>query len=554
MKETFDQFDNNQNYCISQEMRNQLRLDPKIGAGNFIFYAYKINPLPAVPILYLDSKFHAINGENYNHLSLDEIYKLVHLYATWYLTCGIQKKTPVAIFMNDGIGYLIHFMALTSIGAIPALINSHMNCEIAVKFINKIAAELVIVDSDHYLPMKTLFSSHGYNILIININTIILIDPNFHPYVHEDDDPIMITHSSGTTGMPKAICLQHSGFFYGIRYLLSLPAMEGIERLLSSLPSSHNSAIAYSMYALLSGVQLMISSQRVGFEVLKLIEKFKPSTIVSFPETYVQMLEQDLNKYDLSSISYWINSGDAAHERHIKALVKYGYHYRGLQKIQGSQFVDGLGSSEMGHTLFRIIHTSTTNTFERCIGSPQPWVSAVVLDQNGKQLSFGKIGWLGVKGPSITSGYWNESVLTHRSKSGSYWLTGDVVYQDDKGLFYHLDRIQDVIYTLQGPLYSIWAEELIMRAIDEIFDCSIVATNINNNITPAIFVLMAKGYSMTEKEILIRCNSILSQYEMPLLSVVYIVENVPRGITGKVLKRLLRDNLSNKVVNYVTSN
>src|SRR5207248_2322197 len=134
-------------------------------------------------------------------------------------------------------------------------------------------------------------------------------------------------------------------------------------RILSSLPHSHNCAIAYLMMALLSGTPVYIASDHRGAAVLRAIERFRPGMVVSFPQTYVEMTECDLDACDLSSVSLWFNGGDAAHESHIRALIRHGSHLENGRRVPGSVFVDGMGSSEMGFSLFRNVHTLQTNRY-----------------------------------------------------------------------------------------------------------------------------------------------------------------------------------------------
>src|SRR5690606_13250476 len=118
-------------------------------------------------------------------------------------------------------------------------------------------------------------------------------------------------------------------FFYGVRYRIGVPRVVGGERILSSLPHSHNCAISYLMLALLSGTPVFVTSDHSGANVVRQIAAFRPSMVVSFPQTYVEITEQDLESFDLSSVELWFNGGDAAHETHIRKLISYGSYRRG---------------------------------------------------------------------------------------------------------------------------------------------------------------------------------------------------------------------------------
>ena len=64
-----------------------------------------------------------------------------------------------------------------------------------------------------------------------------------------------------------------------------------------------------------------------------------------------------------------------------------------------------------------------------------------------------------MRAPTITPGYWNDSLLTVRSRLAGYWLTGDLVYRDGNGELFHVDRVPDAIKTRSGMVYSLVVEE-----------------------------------------------------------------------------------------------
>ncbi len=270
---------------------------------------------------------------------------------------------------------------------------------------------------------------------------------------------------------------------------------------------------------------------------------------MSFPDVYVELAEQSTPEERFDSVTTWINTGDAAHETHIRRLVAHGYHYRGEARVRGSQFVDGLGSSEMGHSSFRIIHTPYTNTYDRCVGFPQEWVEAAVLDDDGHMVPTGTVGRLGVRSPSVTQGYWNDCALTYRSRMRGYWLTGDLVYRDHLGCFYHLDRISDAIPTADGPLYSLQTEELILKHQQCLADCTVIGARqpigAGNDTAPVMLGVMRPGYTDDPAVLLATVNRVQGALGRPRIAAAHLVErgDLPVGVTGKVLKRALRERI-----------
>ena len=147
----------------------------------------------------------------------------------------------------------------------------------------------------------------------------------------------------------------------------------------------------------------------------------------------------------------------------------------GRVTVKGSHFVDGLGSSEMGHNGFHITHTIDSDHYGRCIGKPYQFAEAAVLTSTGEELPLGKVGLLGFRSPSVSPGYWNDSVTTYRFRLNGWFLTGDLVYRDDTGHYFHLDRVPDAVAGFEGPqLFTSMSEERILAALPEVADCTVI--------------------------------------------------------------------------------
>jgi len=538
----------NTNTILSESLRKAHAENKKLGCGNFLHIAAEASPTADQRHLWLNETCRLFTGEVFEGFSLTELRHAVDTYASWYYGAGVRPKDPIGIYVSEGVGNLIHYLALNAIGAIPAIVNGNMNAATAAKWMEKVGVVGLYTDESH----ASLINPHIQNnaalrFLVTDASAAKVFRPELpshYPFEHADQDPVLIGHSSGTTGIPKAVEFQHRQFFYGIRYRLGLPFSAGSERILSALPHSHSAGIAYLMLAVLNGCSTMILSTNQPDVVTSSIETFKPSMVVAFPETYVLLNDIDLDKYDLDSIQLWFNGGDAAHEAHIRRLVAKGHHTVEGKRRPGSVFIDGLGSSEMGFSLFRNVHTPTTENYNRCIGKPLDWVDAAVLGENGEKLPPYKVGKLGVKSPTITPGYWNDSVLTARSQVNSYFLTGDLFYYDEQGRFYHVDRIPDVINTREGVVYSLQTEEMLLRKFPAISDLSVVASPEENGFNSAVAVVrLRKGDNSTSATLLQEFNQILELAgKKPLHAVVFgDLEDFPLGPTGKVLKRELRE-------------
>src|SRR5262249_1605101 len=126
--------------------------------------------------------------------------------------------------------------------------------------------------------------------------------------------------------------------------------------------------------------------------------------------------------------------------------------------------------------LFGGLTTPETPRNDRCVGKPQDAViRAAILDEDGEEVPDGTVGLMGVITPSRTPGYWKNERLTKSFELNGFWLTGDVARRDSDGNYHHLDRTFDVIDTVDGPVYSLELEEvLIADCADVVRDCTVI--------------------------------------------------------------------------------
>ncbi|SLM49933.1 Long-chain-fatty-acid--CoA ligase [Nitrospira japonica] len=537
---------------LSNDIRNRLRLDPNLGAGNFLHHALAVSLQNDLPLVFSATPFIVPGGGSRSELSITELASIARQYSAWYLRRGVGPTDPVALYFEDSLQCLIQYLAVTAIGAVPVLTNGMMDTAVAARHFERVGVVGAMTDHARLATLGAHLDVGRLKFIdcleeVAGVHAIPL--PSWYPFKHNNDDPVMITHSSGTTGVPKAVVLQHGGWFHGVRQLLGLDLAQGASRYLSALPVSHNASIAYAMHAILNGAAFMCIPSLDIQALAREIADFRPATVLAFSHSFVRLAELDRSGFDFSSVTTWINSGDAAHEPHIRRLVANGYHYRGTERVVGSQFVDGFGASELGHSSLRVIHTPYTSNYDRCIGVPQSWVDVAVFDADGRRVPTGVIGQLGVRSPSVTPGYWNDSLLTYRSRLHGYWLTGDLVYRGADGCYYHVDRTSDIVRTARGPLYSLQTEESVLQAHGhQIADCTVVGVAaVDGGVEEAVLLAIPiPGTAIDVSELLSTINRAQDSLGRPRLARVQSSRwsDIPLGLTGKVLKRALRKRLA----------
>ncbi len=526
-----------------RSIRAQLAGDPLVGAGNVLTTRIRLGLGLDEPLLTFDTPVD--EHPAWQPLTLRELDRAVRARAASLAALGVRPRDPVAVQSGAAADQVLAFLALSRLGAIPALINPLLDGERSAIYIGRLNAVGVLGDAEHLAQL----TRHGLTTpLLPEIGTLGAGDPEDapEPFPHWSGDPVAITHSSGTTGLPKAVVHSHDSLYAAIRYRLGLPRPQGSDRMLSALPAPHAATLIALNLALSTGAELLLLSRQTGPEVLDAIEQWRPRGVFGFATTWADLARHDLTKRQVDSVGLWWNTGDCAHEAHIRRLIAAGSREQatraGRVRTPGSVFVDGLGSTEMGHSHFFITHSAETDRYGRCVGRPHAFVDCAVLGPDGQVLGVGEVGELGTTSPTLALGYWNDSATTFRTRVRGYFLTGDLMYRDEEGYYYHVDRAVDSVDLGDGKrLYTAMSEERVLADCPEVLDCTVVAVRDGDQVVTDVLLQLTAGAD-PDTDRTEQVTAALEEAVAATVRQVLVVEEgrIPLGPTGKVRKVLLR--------------
>ncbi|KDN82329.1 class I adenylate-forming enzyme family protein [Kitasatospora cheerisanensis] len=527
-----------------RSIRSLLANDPDVGAGNVLASRIALGLGLDAPLLTFDTPVdgHAA-GEA---LTLRQVDRAVRARAAALHALGVGHRDPVVVYTTAAADQVLSFLALTRLGAIPALLNPGVDGERAARYIARLGAVGILTDPAH----RAVLAGHDPAAPVLaDAARLGDADPESAPapYRHAADDPVAITHSSGTTGMPKAVVHSHASLYASVRHRAALPRPQGIDRVLSALPAAHAATLIAVNLALSFDGRLHLLSSQSGPVVLDAIERWQPLAVFGFATTWADLARHDLAARDVSSVGLWWNTGDCAHEAHIRRLIAAGSREtvtrEGRGRLPGSVFVDGLGSTEMGHSHFHITHAPGTEKYGRCVGRPHTFVDCEVVGPDGEPLGPGEVGELATASPTLAPGYWNDSVTTYRTRLRGRFLTGDLMYRDEEGYYYHVDRLVDSVDLGGGRrLYTAMSEERVLADVPGVLDCTVVAVKDGERVVTDVLLLLADGADPAADrtaEVL----AALDEHTAATVRSVLVVgaDDLPLGPTGKVRKVLLRE-------------
>ncbi|MCM4152898.1 long-chain fatty acid--CoA ligase [Arenibacter sp. N53] len=377
------------------------------------------------------------------------------------------------------------------------------------------------------------------------------------------NDPVYLVHTSGTTGIPKSVILRNGPQSFAIKgWLCYVHLSRRRDKGYMAVPNNHQAVILTFNASLLLGLPCHWSSYHdaESFDATTTIAKLEKGGFTGFfgfPNTYTQLKELNLANYDLSKMRVWASTADASHEVIISRFLHQGSVFKNLGiPIKGAVFLDAQGSSEVGTPSVLRYYTKFTRKYNRRIGRPgsTPLGPSIrIANIKGELVEKEEVGRLEVKGKTVFNAYWNDHDLTIKSFHDKWFFTGDVARIGKDGHIVQLDREVDVIHTKNFPVYSLLIEEILHKH-EAVFDiCVYGFSQKDGSQLPAAVVALRTGYGYTEEVLLEALNSLLSLDQKLISLEILPWLQFPFGVTGKTLKRTLRERSKERVKQLINA-
>lgn len=349
------------------------------------------------------------------------------------------------------------------------------------------------------------------------------------------EDPALLIHTGGTTGVPKAVTLSHHNLCADVTQSIAwVPTLhEGAEVFYAPLPFFH--AFGFSV-SLLTGIRfgatIAIFPKFDPAQVLLSQRRLPCTFFVGVPPIYERLLKgaEDLN-VDLSSISFALSGAMPIDAQLVAAW----------EAKTGGYLIEGYGMSEASP----IILGSPVSPLRRpsSLGIPYPSTEIRIVDPENpdKDVENGEIGELLVRGPQVFLGYWNNLEETENVMMGDWLKTGDLVKVVD-GFVVMADRRKELIISGGFNIYPTQVEEVI-RSMPGISDVAVVGIpgGSRGEDVAAALVLEA-GASLNLNEVRTWAEKSLAHYALPRQIVV--LEQLPKSQLGKVMRKRVREQLA----------
>lgn len=346
-------------------------------------------------------------------------------------------------------------------------------------------------------------------------------------------DLAVLQYTGGTTGVAKGVMLGHDNMGANIQQCAAVLHAIGDEPevFLGLLPYFHVYGLTVCInFATALGATVAPYPQFVPQEVLKAIDKVKPTIFPSAPAVFNALLQQkNIKSFDLRSIRYCV-TGSAPMPVELAKQFK---------DLTGAEIIEGFGLTETSP----VTHLNPLRGQRKTgsIGLPFPDTDASIVDteMGTEHLPPGQVGELVIRGPQVMHGYWGRPKETAEALRNNWLYTGDIASMDEEGYFFIVDRKKDLI--ISGG-YNIYPREIdeVLYEHPQVADavCVGVPHKTRGEILKA-YIVPKKGEEIDKKELTAFCRQKLANYKVP--KKIEFRQELPKTIVGKVLRRVLRE-------------
>lgn len=471
-------------------------------------------------------------GKSFTYKQLD---RLANRVANSLRGLGISRGDRVALFLPNIPEFVIAYLGILKIGAVAVSLNVMLKSG-EVKFIlNDCSAKVLITTEeqienvpDGELPaLKQILIAEGKANKEISLEQLMsCASSDARAIKMERDEPAAIVYTSGTTGFPKGATLSHGNVISNMYSKNRCCRMQCEDRLLLYLPLFHCFGQNAILNAGLNACATIILQRRFELEqVLKIIVNHRVTMFFGVPTVFIRLLNLNIPSHSLNSVRYYFS---AAAPLPVEIVQKW-------QKKYGHVIHEGYGLTE----------TSPFASYNHdlkyklgSIGTPIENVEMKIVNSDGVELQPGVLGEIVVRGPNVMLGYWNRPAETARVLTNGWLHTGDLGRMDEDGYFYVIDRLKDMINVSGFKVYPAEVENALYAhpAVAEVAVYG-VPEPVKGEIVQANILLKA-GFAVTEQDLMAFCSEKIANYKVP--RTFKFVDSIPKNATGKVLKRVLR--------------
>lgn len=345
----------------------------------------------------------------------------------------------------------------------------------------------------------------------------------------EEDDVAVLLYTSGTTGRPKGAMLTHRNMRTNAELVVELFKITPDDVLFGGLPFFHVFGQTVAMNAVIAaGASVTLLGRFEPVKAVDVLERDHVSLVAAVPSMHIAMVQEAVKR-------------NTEKLPHIRALISGGSPLpvevlHRAERVFDAVVLEGYGLSE----------TSPVVCFNQLdgprapgsIGTPVRGAELQVVDAMGEEVPVGEVGEIVISGQYVMAGYWRNDDATAQAIREGWFHSGDLGRKDQDGLFYIVDRMKDMIIRGGYNVYPREVEEVIFE-FQGVSECAVLGVDddrLGQEVAAVVaFVQQPEDVEAVVADLDQHVRQQLANYKVP--RVWQIVEALPKGPTGKILKR-----------------
>ncbi len=349
-----------------------------------------------------------------------------------------------------------------------------------------------------------------------------------------------LLYTSGTSGRPKGVMLSEANSFWGCANFIFGNDVSMHSVFLCDMPLFHTAGLyAATRVPIQAGGCVLISK---GFDPQTTLQRLsdpelKVTHYFSVPQMAAKIWNQPGFRPEmLHGLVGWAIGGAPNPKAQTQRFVNAGV-----------KITEGFGMSETGSNFGMPTHDlQTLCTKAGSCGLPFMTIEAKLIDDQGLEVPQGQVGELWLRGPCISSGYWNQPETTAKAFRNGWFITGDAAMRDEDGFYYIVDRKKDMYISGGENVYP--AEvEAVLAELSDVGECAVVGVPDERwGEVGRVYVIPVPGRTILPQELIAHCAQRLAKFKVPKTAV--ITDALPRTASGKVQKHLLRQRAIEELV------
>ena len=525
--------------------------------------------------------------EEKEKLKYHELKQNVDKVAAYLQLCGVNFGDKVAMAVANSQEFIISYLAITAIGAVAVPMNTFLkttefeyiinDCGARVLFASSSLAKELIALSDLEILRKIIWIGQtpkklqsaskeefanvdeeygesayltstpqiskeemgkGYELKNVNFTEALshkyTLSITKYPKI---DDLMHIIYTSGTTGKPKGAMICYKNILSNLVGAHERFVVRRNDRFIVFLPMFHSFTLtAMVLLPIFSGASMVLIKSVFPFSnVLKQALLKRVTVFLGIPAIYTAIGKAKIPWYFrwFNRIRLFVSGAAPLAKQTIDDF---------RVKFPRATLVEGYGLSECSPIV-------AANLFDKqkllSVGPVLNGYAVKIVNDEMMELPVGQIGEIIIKGDCVMQGYYGMPSVTDETIINGWLKTGDLGKVDEEGFIYIVDRKKDLIISKGINIYPREIEEVIYKLEAVEATAVIGVKDVHADEEVVAFIQVKEGMDLDEKKVREHLKKNLANFKIP--KSIYFAEELPRNATGKVLKRVLKEQIKDKI-------